>query len=323
MRSGYVLKRVMFALATIVMAVTLNFLLFRAVPGDAVDALRCLRCSQEFRDSQRASLGLDKPLIVQYGRYVGGLFHGDLGRSLRTEDPVTGEIWDALKNTAPMVLLALVIAFVLGIATGVIASWRRDTVVDRGVTWTALVFNSLPAQWLGLLFVLFVAEHVGLPSSGVSNPTLGLLGDASALAKLWDRLQHMILPASTLALVLYGNYALIVRSGMLETLGEDYVLTARAKGLSNWQVIWRHGFRNALLPLVTIVALSLGFVIGGAITIEYVFSYPGVGLAAVEAINQRNWPVLQGIFLLITITVILANLLADLLYFKLDPRVTA
>ena len=162
-----------------------------------------------------------------------------------------------------------------------------------------------------------------LPASGVSDPTLNVLGTASVWDQAVDRLKHMILPAATLALVLYGNYALIVRSSMLETLGEDYVLTARAKGLSNWQVIWRHGFRNALLPLVTVIALSLGFVIGGAITIEYVFSYPGVGLAAVEAINQRNWPVLQGIFLLITVTVIVANLIADLVYFKLDPRVTA
>lgn len=323
MRSGYVLKRVLFALATIAVAITLNFALFRAVPGDAVDALRCVQCSQEFRDFQRASLGLDDSLPAQFVGYVTDLFHGDLGRSLRTEQPVTGEIWEALKNTVPMVLLAVVMAFVLGITTGIVASWRRDTAVDRGATWGALLFNSLPAQWLGLVIVLFAAERLGLPSSGVEDPTLGLLGDASALDRLIDRFEHMLLPALTLALVLYGNYALIVRSSMLETLGEDYILTARAKGLSNWQIVWRHGFRNALLPLVTIVALSLGFVMGGAITIEYVFSYPGIGLTAVEAINQRNWPLLQGIFLLITVVVILANLVADLIYFKLDPRVTA
>ena len=132
----------------------------------------------------------------------------------------------------------------------------------------------------------------------------------------------MILPAATLGLVLFGEYAIIVRSAMLETLGEDYVLTARAKGLSNWATVWRHGFRNALLPVITLVALSLGFIIGGSITIEYVFSYPGIGLQVVEAIDQRDFPILQGAFLLLTITVILFNLIADLLYFKLDPRIT-
>ena len=136
-----------------------------------------------------------------------------------------------------------------------------------------------------------------------------------------DRLRHMLLPALTLGLVLYGEYALIVRSAMLETLGEDYVLTARAKGLSNLAIVRKHGFRNALLPIITLVALSLGFIIGGAITIEFVFSYPGIGLATVEAIDQRDWPVLQGIFLLLTLSVILFNLVADLLYVKLDPRV--
>jgi len=137
-----------------------------------------------------------------------------------------------------------------------------------------------------------------------------------------DRLKHMVLPASALGLVLYGDYTLIVRSAMLETLGEDYVLTARAKGLSNWATVWKHGLRNAMLPVITLVALSLGFIIGGAITIEYVFSYPGIGLEIVEAIDQRDWPIVQGAFLLLALSVIFFNLVADLLYYKLDPRVT-
>jgi peptide/nickel transport system permease protein len=181
----------------------------------------------------------------------------------------------------------------------------------------------MPTQWLGLLMVLFVAGAVGLPTSGIENPTLNILGDASTWDVVVDRLKHMILPALTLGLVLYGDYALIVRSAMLETLGEDYVLTARAKGLRNWSIVWRHGFRNALLPIVTLIALSLGFIIGGSITIEYVFSYPGIGLLTVEAIDQRDWPVLQGIFLLLTLSVIAFNLIADLMYVKLDPRVAA
>lgn len=322
-RSDYLIRRIGFALATILVAIGANFALFRAVPGDAVDALRCVQCSAEFRDFQRESLGLDRPVLEQFWLYLVDVFHGDLGTSLRTEQPVTKEIWGPLGNTVPMVLLALLIAFTLGIVTGVVASWRRDTVTDRASTWSALVLNSLPAQWLGLLMVLFVAARVGLPASGVKDPTLGILGDASTWTLAVDRLKHMILPALTLALVLYGNYAFIVRSSMLETLSEDYILTARAKGMSNWRIVWSHALRNAMLPLVTVGALSLGFVIGGSITIEYVFSYPGIGLRAVEAINQRDWPVLQGIFLLMTVTVVIANLVADLLYFVLDPRVTA
>jgi peptide/nickel transport system permease protein len=169
---------------------------------------------------------------------------------------------------------------------------------------------------------LFVAQAVGLPTSGKVSPDLGILGDPGFTTYWSDRLQHMILPSLTLGLVLYGDYALITRSAMLETLGEDYVLTARAKGLKNWTIVWRHGLRNALLPIVTLIALSLGFIIGGSITIEYVFSYPGIGLATVEAIDQRNFPMLQAIFLLLTLSVIFFNLVADLLYFWLDPRVT-
>jgi peptide/nickel transport system permease protein len=181
----------------------------------------------------------------------------------------------------------------------------------------------MPPQWLGLMLVFFVAAAVGLPTSGIEDPTLGILGDASTWDVVVDRLEHMILPSLTIGLVLFGEYALIVRSSMLETLGEDYALTARAKGLSRWATVWRHGFRNALLPVVTLVALTLGFVIGGFITVEYVFSYPGIGLAVVEAIDQRDFPILQGAFLLLALSVILLNLLADLVYFKLDPRITS
>jgi len=206
---------------------------------------------------------------------------------------------------------------------GVIAAWRRGTVVDKAGLWTGLAFYSMPPQWLGLMIVLFVAGAVGLPTSGIKDPTLGILGDASTVDLIVDRLRHMILPSLTIGLVLYGEYALIVRSAMLETLGEDYVLTARAKGLSSWATVWKHGFRNALLPVVTLGALSLGFIIGGFITVEYVFSYPGIGLAIVEAIDQRDFPLLQGAFLLLAISVIFFNLIADLLYFRLDPRVRA
>jgi ABC-type dipeptide/oligopeptide/nickel transport system permease component len=318
----YLGKRILFAALTVFVAITLNFVLFRTLSGDALSALRCRQCSAQFKAYQREELGLDKSKWAQYRIYLGDLAHGNLGKSLRSEDAVTHELWAPIKNTVPMVALGTVFSIIFGILAGVVSAWRRGTLADRATLWTGLGFYSMPPQWLGLLVVLFVAGAVGLPTSGIKDPTLGILGDASTWDVFVDRMRHMILPSLTLGLVLYGEYALIVRSAMLETLGEDYVLTARAKGLSNWATVWRHGLRNALLPIVTLVALSLGFIIGGSITIEYVFSYPGIGLEVVEAIDQRDYPILQGAFLLLTLSVIFANLVADLLYFKLDPRVT-
>jgi peptide/nickel transport system permease protein len=320
--TDYVVKRVLFAIGTVFVSITLNFVLFRAVSGDAVSALRCRQCTQEFKEFQRRELGLDKSKWEQYTIYLGDLARGDMGRSLRTEEPVTSVLWEPLKTTIPMVALGTFFAILLGVATGVVAAWRRGTAADKGALWGGLGFYSMPPQWLGMVIVLYLAAWVGLPTSGVKDPTLGILDDPSTIDVIVDRLEHMILPALTLGLVVFGEYTLIVRSAMLETLGEDYILTSRAKGLSNWATVWKHGFRNAMLPVITLVALSLGFIIGGAITVEYVFSYPGIGLLIVEAIDQRDYPVLQGAFLLLTLSVILFNLLADLLYFNLDPRVT-
>jgi peptide/nickel transport system permease protein len=320
--ADYVVKRVFFALATVLVAITLNFVLFRALSGDAVSALRCRQCTPQFKAYERQTLGLDQSKLKQYWLYLDNLAHGDMGRSLRTQEPVWSALAPPLKNTMPMVILGTLFSIVFGIITGVISAWRRGTWTDKSGLWGSLVWYSMPPQWLGLMIVLFVAARVGLPTSGIETPTLGILGHASTGAVILDRLKHMVLPALTLGLVLYGEYTLIVRSSMLETLGEDYVLTARAKGLSNWATVWKHGLRNAMLPVITLVALSFGFIIGGAITIEYVYSYPGIGLEIVQAIDQRDYPVLQGAFLLLTFSVIFFNLVADLLYFKLDPRVT-
>ena len=320
--ADFVLKRVFFAVATVFVAITLNFVLFRTLSGDAVSALRCRQCTPQFKAYERKQLGLDQSKPKQYWLYLDNLAHGDMGRSLRTQEPVWSTLWTPLKNTMPMIALGTLFSIVLGILTGVAAAWRRGTAVDKGGLWGSLAFYSMPPQWLGLMIVLFVAGAVGLPTSGIKDPTLGILGNPSTWTIVVDRLRHMVLPALTLGLVLYGEYTLIVRSAMLETLGEDYVLTARAKGLSNWATVWKHGLRNAMLPVITLVALSLGFIIGGAITIEYVFSYPGIGLEIVEAIDQRDYPMLQGAFLLLTVSVVFFNLVADLLYFKLDPRVT-
>jgi ABC-type dipeptide/oligopeptide/nickel transport system permease component len=316
--ADYFLKRTLFALVTVFVAITLNFVIFRAVPGDAVTGLRCQFCTVEFKEQLRAELGLDQSKWEQYGIYLESLAQGDMGRSFVSREPVVDELIDPLLNTLPMIALGTVFAIVFGILTGVVAAWRRGTFLDWGNLSFSLVFYSLPTQWLGLMFLIFFAGT--LPASGVSDPFLQFT-DPSWWEVFVDRLEHMILPATTLGIVLYGEYALIVRSSLMEALGEDYVLTARAKGLRNWAIVWKHAFRASLLPIVTLIALSLGYLVAGAILVETVFSYPGIGLATYDAVVERDYPVLQASFLILTLSVVFANYVADLLYFKLDPRV--
>jgi peptide/nickel transport system permease protein len=321
--TNYILRRTATALFTVFVAITLNFVLFRAVPGSAVTALRCLHCTQQLKDALVKELGLDESLWQQYVTYLGNLAQGDLGTSFIDRRSVWENLKRPIMNTLPMLVAGTVISIVVGIAIGVIAAWRRGTKVDRLNTWAALSLYAMPTQWIGLLVVFYIALEFGFPVAGIRDPTLGILGEPSTMEVMIDRLEHMALPALTLGLGLYGEYALIVRSSMLETLGEDYVLTARAKGLKSWSIVWRHGLRNAMLPLVTLIALSFGYLLAGTIVIEEVFSYPGIGLAIINAIDQRDYPVLQGAFLLLTLSVILFNFVADLLYAKLDPRVTS
>ena len=319
--ADYLIKRTVFALITVFVALTLNFVLFRAAPGDATSSLRgCRNCTPEFRDALYAELGLDKSKLEQYWIYLQDLAHGDLGLSFVSRQPVWDELRDPILNTLPMVALGYVFAIVFGILVGVVAAWRRGTFADWGGLLSALVFYSLPTQWLALMLLIVFSGT--LPTSGISDPFIEFT-DPSTWEVVVDRLEHMILPSLTLGLVLYGEYALIVRSSMLETLGEDYILTARAKGLANWAIVWRHAFRNALLPIVTLVALTLGYVVAGAILVEAVFSYPGIGLVTYEAIFARDYPVLQGAFLILTLSVVFFNYIADLLYFRLDPRISA
>jgi ABC-type dipeptide/oligopeptide/nickel transport system permease component len=209
-------------------------------------------------------------------------------------------------------------AIVLGVATGILSAWRRGSALDHVSTNVAIVFYAFPTQFLGLMLLILFAGW--LPTSGMRNAFV--FGTQSPWAQAKDIGVHMILPALTLCLTLYGEFTLIMRSSMLETLGEDYVLTARAKGLPDRRIISRHAFRNALLPMVTIIAISLGWVIGGAILIEFIFTWPGIGWTMWQAVSQRDYPLLQGGFLLLAISVVFLNLVADLAYFSLDPRIT-
>jgi ABC-type dipeptide/oligopeptide/nickel transport system permease component len=316
--SLYLAKRVALAAGTVFVAITINFILFRAAPGDAVSNLsRVPHASPELKAALRHEFGLDQSKWQQYVLYLKQLAHGNLGISFADQQPVSHDLAVALGNTVPMVLLGTVLAILVGVTTGTLAAWRRGGMTDAVNTNVAIAFYAFPTQWLGLMLLILFAGV--LPTSGMSDE---FALDPSWWAHTEDVLKHMILPSATLALTLYGEYTLIARSAMLETLSEDYVLTARAKGLSNGSVVRRHAFRNALLPTTTMVALSLGYVVGGAILIETVFSWPGIGRAVYEAVLQRDYPMLQGAFLVLTLSVVFFNLIADLLYFRLDPRVT-
>jgi ABC-type dipeptide/oligopeptide/nickel transport system permease component len=314
----YVLKRIGFAVVTIFVAVTINFVLFRLAPGSAVSNLsRVPHATQQLRHALEVQFGLDKSKGEQYVIYLKQLVHGNLGVSFQNEQPVSKNLRIELINTLPMVALGTLFAILIGTLTGVIAAWRRGTPIEALTVSSALGFYSMPTQWLGLMLIIIFSGI--LPTGGMTNE---FLLDPGFWQHLRDLASHIVLPSLTLGLVLYGEYTLIVRSAMLETLGEDYILTARAKGLKPWRIVRKHALRNAMLPITTLIALSLGYIVAGAILIEIVFSWPGIGRAVFDAVQARDYPMLQGAFLLLTISVVLCNLIADLLYFKLDPRIT-
>lgn len=319
MRStDYVVKRIAFAFLTVFVAITINFFLFRVLPGNAVTNLaRVPNASSQLRHALTVEFGLDKSKWSQYLLYLQQLAHGNLGVSYINRQPVASNLLSALGNTIPVVTIATVISLLLGIATGVLSAWRRGGALDMLSTNTAVVLYSFPTQWIALILLFALANY--LPTAGTTNPFV--LHQPSFLQNLENLAQHMVLPVITLVLTLYGGNTLIVRSALLETLGEDYVLTARAKGLSSRRVMRAHALRNALLPIVTLVALSFGSIVAGAILMEVVFSWPGIGDALYQAVQQRDYPMLQGAFLIITVSVVFFNLLADLFYFVLDPRV--
>ena len=319
--TDYLIKRGIFALVTVYVAITINFFLFRVLPGTAVtDLSRVPHASPQLRHSLEVEFGLDKPKWEQYLIYLRELAHGNMGISFAYQQPVSHLLLNDLKNTIPMVTIGTLGAIVVGIATGILSAWRRGSASDHVSTNLAIAFYAFPTQFLGLMLLILLGGL--LPTSGMENPYAGVFGPQSTMARLQDIGLHLILPALTLLLTLYGEFTLIMRSSMLETLGEDYVLTARAKGLTDRRVIARHAVRNALLPIATLVALSIGWIVGGAILVEYIFSWPGIGQALWQAINQRDYPMLQGGFLILAVSVVLLNLLADLAYFKLDPRIS-
>ena len=315
--ADYVIKRVAFAVITVFIALVLNFALFRLAPGSAVTNLsRIPHATPETKQAIAKQFGLDKSKGEQFVIYLQQLAHGNIGISFENSQPVSENLRTALSNTLPMVALGTIFAIVFGTLTGVIAAWRRGTTTEHVTIATALGFYAMPTHWLALMLVIIFAGV--FPSGGMVDD---FLINPTWFEHVKDVLYHMTLPASTLALVLYGEYTLIVRSAMLETLGEDYILTARAKGLKPRAIVRKHALRNALLPITTLIAISLGYIVAGSILVETVFSWPGIGRAVYQAVLQRDYPMLQGAFLVLVLSVVFFNLVADLLYFKLDPRI--
>lgn len=311
------------AVITLLMVAVLNFILFRIVPGDPAKLLLAGARSSvtaEQMEAQRQAWGLDRPLFPdQVADYLSATLHGDFGYSFKFRGRhVADLILERLPATIALVGLAQFIAILCGVMLGLYAGWRRGGVADHIATGTSLALYSTPSFWLGMLLVVIFSTALGwLPGYGAYSPGAA----TGSLGLFRDYLRHLTLPVAAVALGLIGQYVVVARAAMSDVVTEDYMVTARAKGLTNGQMLMRHAFRNAMLPVVTLISLNLGYVVAGAITVEAVFAWPGIGGLTVEALNARDYPVLQGIFLLLGTSIVVANLVADLAYSVLDPRV--
>ncbi len=316
----YVLRRLAGAALLVLALLTAVFFVVRLAPGDPAE----LHLDPDMGDAQRAQvrarLGLDEPLPVQYLRWLDGvLLHGDLGRSLQYHRPVTGLLGEAIPNTLLLTVSAYAVHLALAIWSGVWMARRRGTSSERAATVGALALYSLPAFWLGLMLILIFSRALGwLPAGGLHAPDAALM---TWQARAWDTVRHLVLPVTVLGVASAAGTARYLRSSLVDVLASDFILAARARGLSERAVVWRHAVRNALLPAVTLVGLNLPFLLGGAVVTETVFAWPGMGRLAVDAIYARDYPVIMGATAVSAVMVVLGNLLADLAYSWVDPRI--
>ncbi|HEY63302.1 MAG TPA: ABC transporter permease [Caldilineae bacterium] len=307
--------------AVLFVTVSLNFLLPRLMPGDPLALLAgedAALLPAETRAEILRRHGLDQPLWRQYVRYLSDLMRVDWGYSYQQKRPIGDILRERLPWTVLLTGASLLLSTALGGLFGVLTAWRRGQASDIGILAFFIFLQSLPAFWVGMIFIAVFAVQLGwLPTFGAQTPWRQLTG----WARVADILKHLVLPVATLTLVSVPGTFIITRYSMLSVLREDYILVARAKGLTERALMFRHAIRNALLPVATVFMLNLGFVVSGATVVETVFSYPGLGRLLYEAVLNRDYPVLQAAFLLITISVIAGNILADLVYPVLDPRV--
>jgi peptide/nickel transport system permease protein len=307
------------AFLTLIFVLVFNFFLFRVMGDPTTQLAKLPRATPEEIQQLRAAYGLDKPLLGQFVDYVGDTATLDLGISQRTRRPVWDEIGDALPWTLLLVGTGTLLATIVGTWLGIVAATRRGSRTDDSLLGFSLFTYAAPEYWIGLILILLFAVAIPIFPAGLQM-TPGAEFD-SWIDQALDVAQHLVLPAIALMLMLLGQYFVIMRSSMVDVLTEDFITVKKATGLPWPRVVRRHAVRNALLPLVTLSAIYFGFVMGGVITIETIFSWPGLGLLEYDAITSKDFPMLQGAFLVFSASVILLNLLADCLYFVLDPRV--
>ncbi len=329
----FILTRASLLVPTFIGMTLLAFFLIRLVPGDPIETMAGERGIDPVRHAQLLKdFGLDRPLIEQYGLYIGRVLQGDLGKSAITQAPVLDEFLALFPATMELALCAVAFALLLGIPAGILAAVKRNSIFDHGVMATALTGYSMPIFWWGLLLILFFSVQLGwTPVSGrisvlyYIEPRTGFLLIDSLLSDekgaFASAVQHLILPAIVLGTNPLAVIARMTRSAMLEVLGEDYIRTARAKGLAPFRVVAVHALRNAMVPVVTVIGLQVGVLFTGAILTETIFSWPGVGKWLIEAIGRRDYPVLQGGMLLLGVIVMTVNLLVDVAYGFINPRI--
>jgi peptide/nickel transport system permease protein len=302
---GYIIRRLLLAIPVLVGVSILVFAIIRFIPGDPARAIAGVHASPEYIEQVRKELLLDEGIHVQYFVYMKNLLQGDLGRSTFTRRPVTVELWERFPNTMVLAATAMGIAAILGMSAGIISATKRYSLFDNASMLAALVGVAAPVFWLGVMFQLLFSVQLGwLPSGGIGT---------------W---KHLVLPALTLGLATAALIARITRSSMLEVLRQDYITTARSKGQVERVVVYKHALKNALIPVVTVMGLQFGTLLGGAVLTETVFSWPGIGRLMVDSILARDYPVVQGAVLLLAVFFVMINLVVDVIYAFLDPRIS-
>jgi peptide/nickel transport system permease protein len=310
--AGYIARRVLQVLVVMLGVSIIVFAVIHLIPGDPVRVALGTRFNQETYEALRARAGLDQPLVIQYFDWLGGALTGDLGVSFRSGEPVTSAIVERLPATLTLAFAALAVALLIALPLGVVSAVRSGRPVDYVATFVSQIGISIPDFWMGIMFILLFSLTLGwLPPSGYVSPLEDPVG--------W--LQRLLMPAVTIGVVSGAILTRFVRSSVLDALGQDYTRTARSKGLRERVVISRHVLKNAMIPVVTVTGLQLATLLGGVIVVEIVFSWPGLGQLALVAVQRRDYPVLQGTVLLFALTFLLINLVVDLLYAYLDPRI--
>lgn len=319
---AYIVKRTFYSLILLAFVLTLNFFIFTLMPGNPIELFAgAARLKPGQPEEMLALWGFDQPLHIRYIKYLHNMLTWQFGISYFSMNYVASEVSDRLINTLLLVGTAEVLSMIIGIILGVIVAHKRGGIMDSLGVISSLVTYSLPSFWMGMIFLLIFYYNLGwFPGSGTTsfstfNPPPNLF------VEIADRLWHLFLPVLTLTLFMYGGWLLLTRATMLEALTEDYIVTAKAKGLKERTVLFKHALKNASLPIITNAAISFGFILSGAIITEQVFNYPGLGAWIWKAINMSDYPVLQAIFYLIALCIIVANFIADLLYGVIDPRI--